>query len=151
MKKVKILFLSPLLTATCFVVFAQTSRPEQQVATSTGSKKDTIAVLSLLALGKTQLELGGDISTAISYAQKAESLSMQMGYPKGLGESALLMAGCLKRLDKFEEAVPILKKAEAIFDQMKSNDGLVTTYSLRGAMDQDLSVRESYYEKALSL
>jgi len=73
MKKVKLLFLVPLLTATCFVVFAQTNRLEQRVATSTGSKKDTIAVLSLLALGKTQLELGGDISTAISYAKKAVS------------------------------------------------------------------------------
>ncbi len=144
MKKVKLLLLAPLLTASCFVVLAQTNRLEQHVA-STGSKKDTIAVLSLLALGKTQLELGGDISKAISYGKKADSLSMQMDYQKGVGESALLMAACLKRLDKFEEAVPILKKAETIFEQMHSNDGLVRTYRLRG-----LWIRTSVLEKAIT-
>ena len=151
MMKWKLLFLLPLLAAACSVVLAQTNRPEQQVAASAGPKKDTIAVLSLLALGKAQLELGGGVSKAMAYAQKADSLSGQMGYLKGQGESALLIAGCLKRLDKFDEAVPVLKKAEAIFGELHSSDGLIRTYNLRGAMDQDLSVRETYYEKALAL
>jgi len=131
--------MSTLLVISWPVLFAQVN------------KMDTTAVLSLLTLGNTHLELGGGVDKAMAYAQKADALSAGMGYLKGQGESALLIAGCLKRLDKFDEGVPALKKAEAIFEKMHSGDGLIRTYKLRGAMDQDLNEGEAYYEKALAL
>lgn len=73
------------------------------------------------------------------------------GYLKGQGESALLMARGLKQQDKFKEAIPFLKKAETIFEQIHSTDHLIETYRLRGATDPDLDVRAAYYEKAVAL
>ncbi|HXO73630.1 MAG TPA: sensor histidine kinase, partial [Puia sp.] len=72
-------------------------------------------------------------------------------YLKGQGESALLQAAAMKHKDKFEEAIPHLRKAEAIFGQIHATALLIKTYSLRGAMDPDLKVRTAYYEKALVL
>jgi two-component sensor histidine kinase len=151
MKKRNALLLSPFLALVYLAVFAHTNRLEQRGVVSDYAEKDTTAVLRLLTHGKTQLELGRDLPKAMRYAQKADSVSLQIGYLKGQGESALLLVECLKQLDKFEEAVPVLKKAESIFGQMHSTNGLVKTYSLRGAMDPDLGVREAYYEKALAL
>ncbi|PSL43011.1 two-component sensor histidine kinase [Chitinophaga niastensis] len=147
----RIFLLLLLLTQSTLIVFARTTHLQQQVPVSNDAGKDTAVVMQLLRQGKAQLEPGGDFPKAMEYAQKADSLSQRIGYLKGEGESALLMAGCLKRLDKFEEAVPFLKKAEAIFEQIHSTDDLIRTYSLRGAVDLDLSLRAACYEKALAL
>ena len=67
------------------------------------------------------------------------------------GKNELLQADALRHKDKFEEAIPHLRKAEAIFERIRSTADLIKTYSLRGAMDPDLKVRATYYEKALVL
>ena len=140
-----------LLTQSHLLVFAQTIRLEQQATISNKTGRDTTIVLQLLTRGEAQLESGVDPPGGMYYAQKADSLSQQIGYLRGQGKSALLMAACLKRLDKFDEAVPVLQKAEAIFEQIHSSADLIRTYNLRGAMDPDLNTRTTYYEKALAL
>src|SRR5258705_12339348 len=138
-----------LLIQSHLIVFAQTIRQEQQAPTLNNVGKDTVEVLRLLQQGNAELEIGRDFSRVIRYAQQADSLSQRIGYTRGIGESALLMAAYFKQFDKFEEAVTVLKKAEKIFDQLHSESNLVKTYWLRGAVDSNLSVREVYYEKAL--
>lgn len=144
-------FLLLLLTQSPLIVFARTPHLRQQVPVSNSAGKDTTVVLQLLRQGKAQLETGVDLLRAMSFAQKAGVLSQQIGYLKGQGESALLMAGCLKGLDKPEEAVVHLKKAEAIFNDMHATAGLIKTYSLWGWVAPELVLRASYYEKALAL
>ncbi|HKC35651.1 MAG TPA: histidine kinase dimerization/phosphoacceptor domain -containing protein, partial [Chitinophagaceae bacterium] len=138
-----------LLIQSHLIVFTQTIRKEQQAPTLNNLGKDTVEVLRLLQQGNAELEIGRDFSKVIRYAQLADSLSQRIGYTRGMGESALLMAGYFKQFDKFEEAVVVLKKAEKIFDQLHSESNLIKTYSLRGAVDSNLSEREIYYEKAL--
>lgn len=67
------------------------------------------------------------------------------------GENALARASDLRQQDKFAEAVPYLKQAEALFEQLHSTPNLIKTFSLRGATDPDLNVRSAYYEKAQTL
>jgi len=55
--------MSALLVISWPVLFAQVN------------KMDTTAVLSLLTLGNTHLELGGGVDKAMAYAQKADALS----------------------------------------------------------------------------
>jgi len=131
------------------VLFAQTGLPIQL---SRHAEKDTSMVLTLLAQGNAGLESGLDIAKVIFSARKADSLAHRIGYLKGQGESALVMAECVrKKAGKSEEALPFLKKAETIFEQTNSTTSLIKTYRLRGAMDPDLNVGEAYYEKALAL
>jgi two-component system, sensor histidine kinase PdtaS len=140
-----------LLTCSILIVFARASRLKPAIPVSKHAGEDTAVVWQLLRQGKAQLDQGADIPKTMYYAQRADSLSQQIGYLKGQGESALLMAGCLKQLDKFEEAIPFLKKAETIFGQIHATPDLIRTYRLRGAMEPELPVREACYEKALAL
>src|SRR5258705_183893 len=136
-----------LLIQSHLIVFTQIRKQQQAPTFDVG--KDTVEVLRLLQKGNVELEISRDFSKVIRYAQQADSLSQRIDYTRGMGESALLMAGYLKQFDKFEEAVIVLKKAEKIFDQLHSESNLIKTYCLRGAVDSNLSVREVYYEKAL--
>jgi two-component system, sensor histidine kinase PdtaS len=139
-----------LLIQSHLIAFTQI-RKEQQAPALNNLGKDTAEVLRLLQQGNAELEIGRDFSKVIWYAQQADSLSQRIGYTRGMGESALLMAGYFRQFNKFEEAMTVLTKAERIFDQLHLENSLAKTYSLRGAVDTNLSVREVYYEKALSI
>ena len=143
----KNLLLLLLLIQSHLIVFTQIRKQQQAPTINVG--KDSVEVLRLLQQGNAELEISRDFSKVKRYAQQADSLSQRIGYTKGIGESALLMAEYFRRFDKFDEAVIELKKAEKIFDQLHSESNLIKTYSLRGAVDSNLSVRQAYYEKAL--
>jgi two-component system, sensor histidine kinase PdtaS len=110
---------------------------------------DTTSVRAIIEKGRSILNAGGEISKAMAYGKAADSLAQKIGFSQGEGESALLIAECFRQLDKFSKAVPLLKKAEAIFERSQSKGSLVKTYSLRGAMDENMDTRCSYYDKAL--
>jgi|GEM_PF-2348935 len=116
-----------------------------------GKNKDTATISQLLQKAAADLDKGGDPERVLYYIQQADTLSRQLGYQKGQGECALLMATYLQQQNKLAEGISFLIKAESIFSQMKATKELVRTYNLRGIMDTSLPTRSAYYEKALAL
>lgn len=123
-----------------------------QSAPGNDNRKDTIAVLRFITQGNALLNGAHSNSLqALQWAKKADSLATILNFTRGKGESLLLIASALKRLEKGKEAIPYLEQATDIFTKLQNNNGLLRTYHMRAATDPDLDQKAAYYDKTLTL
>ncbi len=108
-------------------------------------KKDTLVVLVNNEIGKIHLSLK-NISKAISYFNKSETISTTYNYIRGAAITKGLLGSCYEKKGAYLKALQYQKESLKLFTKLKDYEGVARTHEHIGSIYEDLKQYDLAYE-----